>query len=243
MNNIVPIAQIAAYKNGDALTAVSGMLENVWERKTGTIKEGPQKGNPWTIQNLFIKDQTGRIKVTLFGRKECPKSMEGMQVTFSAVTVDDNTYNGKTTRTVKVTENSGVKVIMDNGEKSNPVAPSAEPRAGSGTMVPGVKVGMALNNAGRDLISRNPDLQYLFTSEFEDDLFQVASKYIRVSDALEAGRQLEAPKTQPDPASDQDMKHRHSYPGDPLDSSRKPEPEQVGPPDDNFLQEGDEIPF
>lgn len=205
MSEIIPIGKIAAYKHGDALAAVSGMLENVWERKTGVTK-----GRPWSIQNLFMKDATGGIKVTLFGRKECPKSTEGKQVTFSSVLVDDNTYNGKTTRAVKVTEDSGVKVL-DNVEKSNPTH-------GGGAMVPGVKVGMALNNAGRDLLSRNPDPTYIFTPEFEEDLYEVASRYLRVSDALEFGRPLNLVKTQP-------------------------EPTPTGPPDDNFLQEGSDEPF
>lgn len=216
MNDIVPIAKIAAYKNGDALTSVSGMLGNVWDRKTGV-----KNGKPWSIQNLFLKDQTGSIKVTLFGRKECPKSMEGKQVTLSAVTVDDNTYNGKTTRTVKVTEDSGVKEL-DSGEKANP-GPGAEPRAGSGTkLVLGQTVGMSINKTIDIFISLKKDDEYYAGDQFIYDLHAIAGSIIHVSQALEAGRQLEAPKSQ----------------------EVKKEPEQAGPPDDNFLQEGnDDIPF
>lgn len=220
MNN-VPINMIAAYKHGDALASVSGMLENVWERKTGVTK-----GRPWSIQNLMLKDATGTIKVTLFGRKECSSNMEGKQVELLNCLVDDNTYNGKTTRTVRVTEDSNVKTL-DNAQP--PPAPAA-PGNNRGVLVHGQTVGMAINNSVTIILDQERPFDYYVGDDFIYDLGAIASSIIYVASALEAGQKLEAPQTGPKTTLG---------PESSLSAVRNVAGTE--PPDDgNFLQEGEE---
>lgn len=217
MSITIPISKIRTYEHGDELASVSGMLENVWERKTGTGKKGP-----WSIQNLMLKDATGSIKVTLFGRKECPKSMEGKQVELLNCLVDDNTYNGKTTRTVKVTEDSNVKTL-DIGPQASPPTPAASNSGGK--MVHGATVGMAINNAVHILLAvkQAATSDYFADDEFIYDLHAVASSIIHVSSALEAGQKLEEPNAAP-----------------PIHRPLQSDPSGPPPDDSNFLQEGEE---
>lgn len=226
MSNTIPIGKIAEQDNGAALASVSGMLENVWERKTGVTR-----GRPWSIQNLMLKDATGAIKVTVFGRKEFPKNMEGKKVEFRSVLVDDNTHNGKTTRTVKVTEDSTAKLI-DNGQQGAPAptASNSDPDPVRWKPVLGQTVGMAINNTIAIFISLKKDAEYYAGDDFIYDLHAIASSIIHASKALESGQKLEAPKTQP-AKPEPELDYR---------DARNKEPE--GPPDDsNFLQEGEEL--
>lgn len=185
--NIVPISSIPSLAKDTPLSAVSGVLENVYERNSGKSAKG---GRPYSFQNVVLKDSTGSIKVTLNGRQECPKNYEGKTVTFSSVNgqnglegvrAEDNIFNGKTTRLVMVTNVAKVAVVGGNG--------SQPAKAEVATLVPihGQTVGMAINNATRVLISTNPNGPYWFTPEFEQDLREVAGVYLRVSKDLELG--------------------------------------------------------
>lgn len=196
-------------QDGASVSSLSGVVENVYERKTGT-----SKGRAWSIQNIVLKDRTGQIKLMLSGRKECPKTTEGKVVTFSSVNgekgpqgvfVKDDEYNGKTTRIVKVTEVAKVEV---GGNGSQPVQGGAAP-----TMpIHGQTVGMAINNATRVLISTNPNGPYWFTPEFEQNLREVAGVYLRVSKELEFGVPAQKPATPPPAPEDNFLKN--DDPGD-----------------------------
>lgn len=215
---MTPIAKIASLQNGTPVDSISGVLENVYERRAGTT----EKGRPWSFQDLILKDKTGTIKVKLNGRKECPKNMEGRVVTISSVRgskglegviAEDNEYKGKTTRLVRVTEVASV-TAADGGNGGTPSGPASEaaaaPRAG-------VKVGMALNNANLDILACSPNAAYFLDDEFPCDLYRIAKVYLEVSDALENGTS---------------MPHREKAPAAPPQ-----------PPDGNFLQGEDDEPF
>lgn len=214
---MTPIEKIASLKNGTPIDSISGVLENVYERRSGTT----EKGRQWSFQDLILKDKTGTIKVKLNGRKECPKSMEGRVVTLSSargskglegVIAEDDEYKGKTTRLVRVTEAASVVGSGNGANQSNTTsAASAAPRAG-------VKVGMALNNANLDLLASNPQVAYFLGDEFPDDLYRISKVYLEVNDALENGTPL--PRREKAPAAP------------PNQSS-----------DENFLQGGDDEPF
>lgn len=215
---MTPIAKIASLQTGTPVDSISGVLENVYQRRAGTS----DKGRPWSFQDLILKDKTGAIKVKLNGRKECPKSMEGRVVTLSSargskglegVIAEDDEYNGKTTRLVRVTEAASVVVGGGNGANQSNVtasAPTDAPRAG-------VKVGMALNNANLDILECSPNASYFLADEFPSDLYRIAKVYLEVSDALENGTPLVQREKTP-----------------------------VAPPqqtDENFLQGGADEPF
>lgn len=191
------IGAIAALADGAPVDSISGIIENVYERHTGKNS----KGRHYSLQNAFVKDQTGKIKVLLDGRKEWPKSLEGKAVTVSAVRgsnglegvfAKDDNYKGNSSRIVKVTDVAKVTVSGGNGSAVAPTAASTQ-----GSVVHGQTVGMAINNATRVLVKAAPDGKYWFTPEFEDNLREIAGVYLRVSKELEFG--VPAPKPAPTP--------------------------------------------
>ena len=189
------ISEIKELKEKTTVDTMSGMVENVYERHAGT-----KEGRAWSMQNIMLKDASGAVKVLLSGRKECPKSMEGKQVSFSSVNgekgltgmyVKDDKYKGKTTRVVIVTEVATVKVVGgSNGESTKSSAAPA-----SKQMVLGQTVGMAINNAVHILTnSAGNRLEYYSGDDFIYDLHAIASSVIYVSKALESGEPLKRPQ-------------------------------------------------
>jgi hypothetical protein len=199
------IAEIKSIKDGSTVDSLSGLVENVYERHAGS-----KNGKAWSLQNIILKDSAGIVKVLLDGRKECPKSMEGKAVSFSSVNGEkgltgmfakDDTYNGKTTRIVKVTSVAAVKVI--EGDRTAVVAAKVYGNSGDAAprkpMVLGQTVGMAINNSVHIILqgSGPHTIEYFAGDEFIYDLHAVASSIIHVSKSLESGEELKRPQELP----------------------------------------------
>lgn len=127
--------------------------------------------------------------------------------------------------------------------------------------VPGITVGMAINNAV-NLISKNAEFQdeyhnYLKSPEFSRDVYEIASDIIRISRMLEAGntappvkdrvpfhaRKTESkaapPPRQDQPAYQEDHNNDHSRQDHPAAESEFGD----GPITDGMGLDGDDIPF
>jgi hypothetical protein len=224
-NQIVPISQIAGLNDGDAISAISGVIETVYKRTTGTSKNG----KPYSFQNLILKDQTGQIRVTLAFRKECPDSLKGKQVVISSLKGDrgwdgvfakDNTYKGNTTREVQVTDVATVKLVE---QQPSLVSSATQNGAPTAHVVHGATVGMAVNNANLVILSQSPKMEYFISKEYAEDLVVIAGTNLRVSHALEYGK----------PLDDGSGKKAEQAP------AASPAPAAADEDGDNFLKDGD----
>ena len=70
-----------------------------------------------TVQNLFISDDTGRIKLTLWDKPEIPKEDTGKQISIFNGYVTENTWKGKTTLNLQAGQYSFVEVGEPEVEK------------------------------------------------------------------------------------------------------------------------------
>ena len=190
------ISEIKELSDGAQIANLSGLVENVYPRKAGTTK----KGRPYSFQGIILKDATGTIKVTLDGRKECPASMKGKQISLSSVrgpegltgvTLTTEEYPpGTFKKIVNATNVAGVQVVGgSNGGSDNPSAAPA-----SKQMVLGQTVGMAINNAVQVILIHNKGMDYFVGDDFIYDLHAVASSIIHVRKALESGEELKRPQ-------------------------------------------------
>lgn len=193
------VTEVNALKDLTPVDTLSGMVVNVYERKTGTTS----KGRAYALQNIILKDSSGTVKILLDGRQECPKSMEGKQVSLSSVRGEKgltgvlkktDSYNGKDTVVVQVNNVAVVKVVgsQNGGTKITQVSTcNTNP-----TMVLGQTVGMAVNNAVQILLAvkQSATVEYFAGDEFIYDLESVASSIIHVSKALELGEPLKRPQ-------------------------------------------------
>lgn len=63
-----------------------------------------------TVQNLFISDDTGKIKLTLWNKPEIPKEDVGKTISIKKGYVTENTWKGKTSLNLNAGKYSYVEV-------------------------------------------------------------------------------------------------------------------------------------
>ncbi len=135
--NHTTIAEVATLANKMPIEAISGVLTKVWDYKEGSGQYGP-----YSFQNGELKDSTGVIRVTFSNHPDMKRFVNQLIILssyagdrgLSGVMADDNTYENKTTRQIKVTKTANIEVA--NGQNNAPAAPPASPNAPAGSGQP-----------------------------------------------------------------------------------------------------------
>jgi hypothetical protein len=182
------IAEVIAANDGTKLTELTGVLDTVY----------PQKGNS---QGVFLKDDTGRIKVACLFMSGIDEASQGKTVTIGPGVAHDNEYNGKVTREYKVYKG---KVAFNGAQGSESPKVVQEPPAPSKTQAAfgvtskggydneGAAVGAALNNAvalALKIYEKGEfDSEFFGSPEFPTFLHRVASDIFRVGKAMKEGK-------------------------------------------------------
>lgn len=126
-----PLNQIDALADKSPLGMVTGTAKRIFQRKTGTKQ---QSGEPWSKQDFEIESDGVTVKVVVWDKEEIPRSNEGCKVTLfskeqpgkapSGLYVFDDTYQGKTTRKLKMTT-TGLIQFEGRQSASEPAQASA----------------------------------------------------------------------------------------------------------------------
>lgn len=124
---IVKISEVLT-RIGEQISAVSGVIEAVYNPKTGSGQYGP-----WSLQDAVLKDDSGKITVT-FASFNDMKRLKGLQITISAkqgdkglsgLIVKENEHNGKKYIKLHITGSalidSGTTPISDDTPSINKV--------------------------------------------------------------------------------------------------------------------------
>jgi hypothetical protein len=228
------------------LPAINGTLTALYPRKTGESSKGP-----WSFQNGELTQGKAKIKLVFKGLDEpVDKSLKGKDITITAHKGDkgwtgiysqDNEYQGKTTREIKVTPTATIEQgegggDNDEGEEEPQQRSQAKP-AGTKTGgyvsgdkpvingVHGATVGMAVKEASTYAIAIGMSPGDVAWATFIKD---TASDLIRISLSLEAGHL--SPK----------ISERGKEAAPPKAKKGKPAPEPE--PEEPDAAEGDEVP-
>ena len=111
-----PLPQVESGADGQVLPLVRGTLATLYESKAGTSEHGD-----WSFQNGAITDGNVTIPVQFKDRDAIPQSLRGKVIEIQAKSTDkhgltglkifDDTYKGKTTRKLRVTQTADVRVV------------------------------------------------------------------------------------------------------------------------------------
>jgi len=144
------IAQIKKLESGTAVDSVSGIVVKVAPEKSGTNKFG----RPWRMLPVYIKDQTGEIKLTLWNPRQVPSVGKPITVTasgekggvnFEAEPGTDRNGNSIVWMGIKVSESASVE--MGGSPDGGSSARTGSLALSSGGTL-GQTVGMSLKLAG-----------------------------------------------------------------------------------------------
>jgi hypothetical protein len=187
--NAMKINELLLANDGTKVTELTGVLDKVYESRGKS-------------QGVFLKDDTGRVKVALLFMSGIDVASEGKTVTIGPGTAHDNEYNGTVTREFKVYKG---RVTFGNGQGAPEApAPSATKAAfpsgkSGGYDNEGAAVGAALNNAvalALKIYEKGEfDSEWFGTPEFPTFLHRIASDIYRVGKAMKDGK-LAAPATE-----------------------------------------------
>lgn len=134
---VMNVAGILSLTDDDIIPVCRGTLEQVYEYKSGTS----QAGKPYSYQDLKLTDETGSIKLKLWGREAVPKEAKGKIVQLAAVK-GKNGWAGLLRKTYKGTP------LIDASEKAEfvwytdevtPEEQAAREAAPSNSIPPGVE--------------------------------------------------------------------------------------------------------
>jgi hypothetical protein len=106
------ISDVKQANAGDEVS-LTGTLTRVFDRKTGT-----GKGRKWSIQNAMLSDPTGEIRLSVWNHPDM-QPLTHTEVRVSGAEAEDNDYNGKVTRQIKI-EESGIIVASTASTNSIP---------------------------------------------------------------------------------------------------------------------------
>lgn len=206
------LAEIREMDNQMVIPAVTATVVSIQAQKSGGTAD-----KPWTLQKIDLSQGNQKMAAVIWNHDPLPASMKGKQVTMLAfqgdrgwtgLFADDNEYNGKTTRQIKMTQAGTIEAIgtgtqpqpeQDSGEgdyspqpkpsqKPEPVyqpKPATPPPNEFSAGVFGGTVGMAIKEACIVVNGIGTDP---FSPEYCKQIWQFASNLIRVSQALEQGK-------------------------------------------------------
>jgi len=142
------------------ISALTGRIKKVFERRTGQGKRGP-----WSLQTLVLQDNSGEAKVTFWNRPDLSKS-EGQIISVEGK-MEVEEYNG--TNSVKVAQDATMTFVEESPESQTDVG--SKP----GDRELGIRVGNALNVAATLLAGQ---------AVTEQQFFEHASMVLTVGDRL-----------------------------------------------------------
>lgn len=144
------------------------------------------KGQQVTLRSTQTQHGWNGVKVNRYNSQKLGKEVCNLRVTSSAqVTVGQPTYN---TEGQQVQSDQTTQAYHTNQASQPTPARQAAPQGN--TLIPGMTVGMAINNACELLKGKaEPG-----TAQFSEALHQVASDIIRVSEYLTGGNLAEHPR-------------------------------------------------
>lgn len=116
------ISELLVMQHDMPVMAVSGVVDSVFERNTGTNAHGD-----WAIQNIVIKDGKDKIKVKVTDREALPMTIRGLKIYlcctntnsgWQGLKVKEDTYKGKTNKILSCT--SAAEISYPDGVVSSP---------------------------------------------------------------------------------------------------------------------------
>lgn len=131
MPQITPINELLQMQPGTPVLVVSGTIDSIFEQNRGENTVGP-----WILQNIVIKDKTGKIKVKLTDRNEAiPTNARHKRITIEAgqrqdgrgtcgLAVKMNKNKNKEELVLQVTDNA--VITIDGGEPAANTAPAPQ---------------------------------------------------------------------------------------------------------------------
>jgi hypothetical protein len=141
MPKVTSMKEVGDLDDQMPIALVRGKVTQIFKAKRGPGDDG----NPWSFQNLKLKDATGERKVVLKNRDDVPMDWRGKEIVieghhgekgWSGIYASDNEYNGKTTREIKVTGSAGVFLaseVRDSESSSQAPSQKAPPAAANGS--------------------------------------------------------------------------------------------------------------
>lgn len=118
------------FPKGNKVPLIKGVIRWIGEVKRGTVEKGANKGDPWTIQNFILCDDTKQkeedyssIPCGIFGQEELPQSFKNQEVVISCydgpkglsgVLVDE--YNGE--KKLKITRTGRIELATEFFERN-----------------------------------------------------------------------------------------------------------------------------
>jgi len=136
------IQQILERQPGEIVAGIKGVLKTLYPQKTGESQGDNGERFKWGMQNGSITQNGQEIKVTFSNREEIPVESRGREISieshagkhgFQGIKVVEDTYNGKTTKGIKVTgsaklyiEGTGAAMREAHEEGKRESAPPAQ---------------------------------------------------------------------------------------------------------------------
>ena len=126
---VIPISEVFNFEPNETVPCVQGQITNVYRQNRGTNANGD-----WAIQNAFLKDRSGEIKLKITDRDEIPAAWKGRTICISCnngqkgmtgMKAKDDEYKGKVTRLISVTPTAAIEPVDPNSEDS----PQDEPKS------------------------------------------------------------------------------------------------------------------
>lgn len=120
MARIIPLDEIPQMEADEPIICTTGTLKKLFEPKTGTNSNGD-----WSIQHGTLEKDGASIQLFIKDRPAISQSWRGREILieshkgdkgWSGVYAYDDTYNGKTTRKIKITPTAQVSLVDGQGE-------------------------------------------------------------------------------------------------------------------------------
>jgi hypothetical protein len=130
---LTPLSEVAELSDKTPIEYLKGKVIQVGKQFSGKKKDE----TPWTKQELEITDGTATITVQVWDKDPFPHTWKGQQVTIMALSgqrgqtgvyAHNNTYNGKTTRMIKVTD-TGEVALLGAGVNAQAQVPNPAPQS------------------------------------------------------------------------------------------------------------------
>ena len=143
-----PLSQLNTCAPRQVLPKIAGTLVSIYKRHEGENDKGP-----WSVQDIEIEGQGAKVKVKVWNKPEIDRNRQGQhieimanegQAGLTALFVEDDTYDGKTTRILRLTKTAIVQIggsqpannqpPAETGGNGFPDAPENQPQGNVGRM-------------------------------------------------------------------------------------------------------------
>lgn len=127
-----PLSQLNTCAPRQVLPKIAGKLVSVFKRHEGENDKGP-----WSVQDIEIEDQGAKVKAKVWNKPEIPRSDQGKYIEImanegksglTALFVEDDTYNGATTRILRLTKTAIIQIGRPGAPQSDAPPSNDQPR-------------------------------------------------------------------------------------------------------------------